>query len=117
MHDPKPDWERRVTERIEIARPCKVYVPRMEKYFHGVTWNISECGVLIQLGRPITLELGQRVYVGIATKRRDGLLKSSEMIPAEVSRSFKTPSDSTAVALRFAAPIDLPITLTLREAA
>jgi len=116
-HDVKPEWERRENGRVDVARPCKVYVPRMEKYIHGVTWNISDGGVLIQLSRPITLEQNQRVYVGIASKRRDGLLRSNEMIQASVLRSFKTPSNSTAVALQFSEPIDVPVQFTLREAA
>src|SRR5690554_3451248 len=72
MHQTKPEWERRDTNRLEIIRPCKVYVPRMEKYLAGTTWNISEGGALLQLNRPVVLERGQRVFVGIAAKRRDG---------------------------------------------
>jgi c-di-GMP-binding flagellar brake protein YcgR len=117
MQTAKPEWERRGNGRLEIVRPCKIYVPRMEKYLHGMTWNISEGGVLVQLSRPITLEHGQPVYVGIATKRRDVLLKVSEMIQAEVLRSLKTPSDSTAVALRFTRDVDVQMPLLLREAA
>ena len=117
MHNVKPEWERRESERLEICRPCKVYVPRMEKYFHGTTWNLSTGGAMIQLSRPLMLERGQRVYVGIASKRRDGLLKADEMIAADVLRSLKTPSDATAVALRFDRQIDVPLQPKLREAA
>jgi c-di-GMP-binding flagellar brake protein YcgR len=113
----KPEWERRGNDRLEIVRPCKVYVPRMEKYFHGTTWNISEGGVLVQLSRPITLEQGQRVHIGIAAKRRDGLLKAGEMIQTEVLRSLKTPSDATVVALRFTQDVNVQLPLLLRQAA
>ncbi len=118
MHQTKPEWERRDTNRLEIIRPCKVYVPRMEKYLAGTTWNISEGGALLQLNRPVVLERGQRVFVGIAAKRRDGLLRASDMLEAEVLRSLRTPSDDTVVAVRFAEPIALPMPLhALREAA
>lgn len=116
-HAATSEWERRESHRLEIARPCKVYVPRMEKYLHGTTWNISTGGVLVQLSRPITLERGERVLIGIATKRRDSILKADEMVDAEVLRSLKTPSDSTAVAMQFAFPIDVPMPVFAREAA
>lgn len=89
----------------------------MEKYFHGTTWNLSIGGAMIQLSRPIALERGEQVLIGVATKRRDAILKAEEMMEAVVLRSLKTPSDSTAVALQFAEPIDVPTPMLSREAA
>jgi c-di-GMP-binding flagellar brake protein YcgR len=117
FHAATSEWERRTADRLEVVRPCKIYVPRMEKYFHGTTWNISDGGVLLQLSRVIALEQSERVLVGIATKRRDVILKADEMLEAHVLRALKTPSDSTALALQFAAPIDLAHPHMLREAA
>lgn len=116
-HAATPDWERRETDRYDYARPCKVYVPRMEKYFAGVTWNISEGGALVQLNTPMHLERGERVLVGIAAKRRDALLKSDEMLEASIARALKTPSDATAIGLQFRTPIAVPVSHPLRKVA
>ena len=93
--------ERRATERLNLARPCKMYVPRIGRYLAGSTWNVSSGGVLLQLDRPAPIEPGDRLFVGVALKRRQPIFCSSEMLEAGVTRVLPTDNDSIAVAVRF----------------
>jgi hypothetical protein len=95
------DWERRTDERVDLARPCKLYFPKAGRYVSGSTWNISAGGVLLQLDLPAHVEPGDRMFVGIALKRRQGVLTASEMFEAEVLRVLQTTDDRVAVAARF----------------
>jgi c-di-GMP-binding flagellar brake protein YcgR len=82
------DHDRRESPRIALSRPCKVFNPRSGKYASGSTCDISAGGMLLRLDRPLAVEAGDRLYVGIAQKRRQTLLKSAEMIEAEVVRTL-----------------------------
>ena len=93
--------ERRANERLNLARPCKTYVPRIGKYLAGSTWNVSSSGALLQLDRPAPIEPGDRLFVGVALKRRQPIFCSSEMMEASVVRVLPTDNDSIAVAIRF----------------
>ncbi len=93
--------ERRASERLDLARPCKMYVPRIGRYLAGLTWNVSSGGALLQLDRPAPIEPGDRLFVGVALKRRQPIFCSSEMLEAGVTRVLPTDNDSIAVAIRF----------------
>jgi len=93
--------ERRASERLNLARPCKTYVPRIGRYVAGSTWNVSSSGALLQLDRPAPIEPGDRLFVGVALKRRQPIFHSSEMMEAGVVRVLPTDNDSIAVAVRF----------------
>ncbi len=93
--------DRRVTERVNLARPCKVYDPASGRYLSGTMWNISDGGAYLELHRRIELRPEQRLCIGVAMKRRQTLLRSTEMLWAEVVRSLSTTDDRTGVGLRF----------------
>jgi hypothetical protein len=95
------DQERRTHERVNVERPCKLYLPRVGKYASGSTWNLSAGGVLLQLDLPVGISPGDRLYVGIALKRRQAVLAAGDMIEAEVLRVQQTTDDRVAVAARF----------------
>ncbi|MHC4083179.1 MAG: PilZ domain-containing protein [Planctomycetota bacterium] len=95
------DGERRAHARVNLARPCKLYLPNVGKYVAGSTWNLSAGGVLLQLDLPAGIALGDRLYVGIALKRRQAVLAASEMIEAEVIRVDRATDDRVDVAARF----------------
>ncbi len=78
-----------------------MYVPRIGRYLAGLTWNVSSSGALLQLDRPAPIEPGDRLFVGIALKRRQPIFCSTEMMEAGVVRVLPTDSDSIAVAIRF----------------
>ena len=105
------DRDRRDGPRVSLSRPCKVFNPRTGKYVAGTTRNLSSGGVGMVLHRPVELEAGDVLYVGIAKKRRQALLKSDEMIEVEVVRSLTSTAGDTAVGVRFVGEhpmIDLP---------
>ena len=99
MHRSKP--ERRCHERITVDRPCKVYHRTLRKYFAGSTTDLSDGGVLLTLHTPVYVQPGERLYMGIALKRRQPLLHAEEMRPVEVLRSAITPDGRRAIAVRF----------------
>jgi hypothetical protein len=95
------DRERRTHARVNLERPCKLYLPHVGRYVAGSTWNLSAGGVLLQLGLPAGVAPGDRMYVGIALKRRQAVLTAGEMIEAEVIRVDRATGDRVEVAARF----------------
>ena len=85
-----PETDRRAHERTNLARPCKLFDPRSGKYVPGTVWNLSDGGALIEVNRPICPVLGELLYLGIAMKRRQGILLRAEMCPARLVRSPQT---------------------------
>ncbi len=110
------ECERRASQRQDLARPCKTYVPRIGRYLAGLTWNVSAGGALLQLDRPAPIEPGDRLLIGVALKRRQPIFCSSEMMEAGVVRVLPTDNDSIAVAIRFIGA-KLDIEPDLRQAA
>jgi hypothetical protein len=95
------DRERRTHARVKLQRPCKLYLPYVGKYVAGSTWNLSAGGVLLQLVLPAGIAPGDRLYVGIALKRRQAVLTAGEMLEAEVIRVDRTTEERVDVAARF----------------
>ncbi len=93
--------ERRTRDRLTLLRPCKVYVPRLGRYLHGSTWNVSPSGALLELDRPVPLEPGDRLFVGVAIKRRQAIFASDDMMGAGILRVLPTDNDCIAVAIHF----------------
>ena len=93
--------ERRTRDRLTLLRPCKVYVPRIGRYLHGSTWNVSPSGALIELDRPAPLEPGDRLFVGVAITRRQAIFASGDMRGAGILRVLPTDNDCIAVAIHF----------------
>jgi hypothetical protein len=108
------DEERREDPRITIRRPCKVYDPRSRKYVAGTTCNVSAGGMLLRLDRRIALEAGDRVFLAISHRRRDGFLSRGDMVEVSVARALAITTGETVLAVHFPAPADdvgLPLAL------
>ena len=101
--------DRRVEPRTEVKCPCKVFDQRTGKYIAGSTWNVSPSGALVQVDRPLKVAPGDRLYVGIAFKRRQGMLFHAEMTEAVVVRSVLTADEHLAVAVRLLEPMSVEI--------
>jgi hypothetical protein len=97
--------ERRAEPRIPLVRPCKAYDPRSRRYVSGTTWNVSRRGVLFELDRPVPLRSGDHLYIGVAYRRREGVLCRGEMLPGRVTRALMTADDRTVVAIELDEPI------------
>ena len=93
--------ERRAHDRLDLERPCKLYIPKTGKYRLGSTWNLSSGGALLQVETPVPLEPGDRVFVGVAMTRRQALFCSGDMHEAGVVRVMPTADDGIALAIHF----------------
>jgi PilZ domain len=98
------DGDRRRHPRQILQRPCKVFDPRGRRYLNAQTSDISGGGALIDLPRLIDLRPGDKVYLGIALKRRDQFLRADEMLESHVVRAVQTVDDHTALAVEFRMP-------------
>lgn len=96
------EGDRRVHPRMEVQQPCKIHDPRSGKYYSGLTRDISTQGLLMEFSRLLNLKPGDLVHVGVAMKRRQGLLQAKEMIEARVVRSMQSVNDQTLLAVEFA---------------
>ncbi len=95
------ETDRRAHERMNLARPCKLFDPRSRKYVPGTIWNLSDGGALIEVNRPICPDLGELLYLGIALKRRQGILLRDEMCPARVVRLKRTVDGRSTLGIQF----------------
>ena len=93
--------ERRIHARVSLTRPCKLYDPTLRKYLPGLTWNVSPSGAFLEVNRPLALRPGDHLFLGIAMKRRQGILTSNDMLEVEILRSMPATGDRTALAVRF----------------
>jgi c-di-GMP-binding flagellar brake protein YcgR len=97
------DRDRREFPRITIQRPCKLFDPRSGKYYAALSVDLSAGGVLIRLERPMHVDPGSSMFLGMAQKRRQALLRSEEMVEVKVVRTIRLTDGSCTLALRFAA--------------
>ncbi|MCI0364439.1 MAG: PilZ domain-containing protein [Phycisphaerales bacterium] len=75
--------------------------PRTGKYLSGMTRDLSCGGLMIDIPRLVNLKEGDKIFVGVAIKRRQGLLLAKEMVEAVVTRATSTVDDHTALAVHF----------------
>ena len=95
------ETDRRSHERTNLARPCKLFDPRSGKYIPGTVWNLSDGGALLEVNRPIHAEEGDSFYLGIAVKRRQGMLHRDEMFLARVVRSQASAEGRSTLGVQF----------------
>ncbi len=93
--------ERRDHERVNQARPCKLYLPATGSYVAGATANVSAGGALLEINRSETPGPGDRLFLGVARNRGQALLAAGEMTEAEVVRVTRTAEKRTTLAVRF----------------
>lgn len=95
MHQPPVltlDEDRRSHPRIAVERPCKIHDPRSGKYHAGTVLDLSAGGMMISINRDLSLMPGDLLYVGVAQKRRQVLLRTDEMMRTRVARFVGGPS-------------------------
>jgi len=94
------DHERRIYVRMSTNRPCKVCEPRSGRYVGGHTCDVSAGGMLIELDRPLPLEPGATILVGVASKRQ-AIIRRDGMLEGRVVRALTHTGGATTVAVRF----------------
>jgi c-di-GMP-binding flagellar brake protein YcgR len=90
-----------VHPRVDYSRQCKVFSAALQKYFLGETVDLSTGGMLIRIAHLVDVRPGDTLHIGVATKRREQLLQSADMLASTVIRSIKTVDDHTVFAVKF----------------
>ncbi|TVQ52297.1 MAG: PilZ domain-containing protein [Phycisphaerales bacterium] len=101
MNEPFLEIDRREHPRVQMTRPGKIFDPRSRKYLAAELRDISEGGMLLHLLSPLAIDPGDEIFVGLAEKRREPMLKRHEMIRSEVVRALGTPSGGMLLAVEF----------------
>jgi c-di-GMP-binding flagellar brake protein YcgR len=96
------DGDRRRHPRVPVQRPCKIFDPNTGRYHSGTTRDLSTGGLLVDVPQLLDIHPGNGIHVGVAMKRRQGLLLAKEMIEAKVVRTMATVDDHTLLGLAFA---------------
>jgi hypothetical protein len=109
--------DRRTHTRIAYVRPCKIFSPSLQRYFLGTTQDLSSGGMLVQVPHPVDVRPGDTLQIGVASKRREQMLRAAEMLRATVIRSMTTVNDHTTFAVRFEQEQNSVESATLRLAA
>ncbi len=95
------DLDRRAHQWLRVARPCKLSVPKTRRYLPGSTRNVSAGGALLRVVAHPAVATGDRLWVGIALTRRQGILLSNQMLKATVVRLARAAGGEMVLALRF----------------
>ena len=111
------ETDRRSHKRTNLARPCKLFDPRSGKYMAGTVWNLSDGGAFLEVSRPIGAEQGDSFYVGIAVKRRQGILHRDEMFRARVVRSQQSSDGRVTMGVQFSDRLAAESGVEIRQAA
>jgi hypothetical protein len=114
---PPVSGDRRIHPRIEYVRPCKIFSPSLQRYFLGTTQDLSSGGMLVQVSHLVDVRPGDALQIGVASKRREQLLRAVEMLRATVIRSMSTVDDHTTFAVKFDQEQSSVDSATLRLAA
>lgn len=105
MIAPTVEGERRRHVRMPLSRSCKIHEPQSGRYIIATTHDISTGGALIEVPRVLSLRPGETIHVGVAMKRRDALLRGTDMLKAAVTRALHTVDDRTMIGLQFDEPL------------
>ncbi len=111
------ETDRRSHERTNLARPCKLFDPRSGKYIPGTVWNLSDGGAFLEVSRPIGTDQGDSFFVGIAVKRRQGILHRDEMYRARVVRSEQSSDGRFTLGVQFTDRLIGECRVEIRQAA
>lgn len=101
-----PSEDRRRWDRLDSTRPCKVFLPRSQRFAPGRTCNISRGGALVTIespgGRP--LAPGDPIDISIVFGRAP-LILAAQMLRGRVLRTECFDADRQLVAVEFAEPL------------
>lgn len=111
------ETDRRSHKRTNLARPCKLFDPKSGKYISGTVWNLSDGGAYLEVNRQIRAEEGDSFYLGIAVKRRQGMLHRDEMFLARVVRSQESAEGRSTLGVQFADRFIGTIPVEIKQAA
>lgn len=81
--------DRREHTRVDMSRPCKVFLPATARSCAGRTRNVSAGGALVELDSPRDLKPGDTMELGIAWTNR-AILPADALVEAKIVRHVST---------------------------
>ena len=96
-----PSEDRRRWERFDTARPCKVFLPRSQRFAPGRTCNVSRGGALVTIETTHPLHPGDPIDVSIVFGRAP-LILAAQMLRGRVVRTEAFDADRQLIAVEFA---------------
>ncbi len=97
--------ERRRHPRSRAIRGCKLLDPRSRKFHGGRTIDIAAGGALIEINRPLAIDIGQTLFIDIVGDATHGLIRAELMHEARVVRVDTTGERNTRLAIAYAEPL------------
>lgn len=96
--------DRRRWDRIDTARPCKVFLPISQRFAPGRTCNVSRGGALVTIESCHPLCVGDPIDITILFGRTP-LVPATHMLRAHVTRTESFDADRQLVAVEFVEPL------------
>ncbi len=93
--------DRRRHTRLNMTRPCKVVVRSAQRFLAARTSNVSVTGALIEVLADRPINVGEIVDVAISWNDAP-IVRSSDLVAAEVTRALIGPSGTQTIGVRFA---------------
>ncbi|MBX9736643.1 MAG: PilZ domain-containing protein [Phycisphaerales bacterium] len=93
--------DRRRHARLNMTRPCKVVVRSAQRFLAARTTNVSVTGALIEVLADRPLSVGEVIDVAISWNDAP-IVRSSELVTAEITRALVGPSGTQTIGVRFA---------------
>jgi c-di-GMP-binding flagellar brake protein YcgR len=110
VSEPKPlsGIERRQAARLPIDRPAKVARHSSARYEPATTVNVSTTGALLEVRSARPVAVGERMGVAVAWAQ-EGLIASTQVLPAMVVRADAISADRQRVAVQFLATAEVEL--------
>lgn len=100
--------DRRLTPRINMSKPCKVFRRGTQRYLAARTNDVSAGGASLAIESPRAVSAGERLDVGVAWSRSPIVLEDA-LVEARVIRVGAFADNRQFVAVAFDVPEVLPL--------
>jgi hypothetical protein len=97
--------DRRRWDRVDLVKPCKVFLPGSGTFAPGRTCNLSRAGLLLTLESARPLRPGDPIEVSIF-HNRSPVISAQELTRARVRRAEVFDTDRQLVAVEFELPAE-----------
>jgi hypothetical protein len=100
--------DRRLTRRLSVSKPCKVFRRGTQRYLAARTNDVSAGGASLEVESSRAVSAGERLDVGVAWSRSPILLEDA-LVEARVVRVGAFSEGRQFVAVAFDVPDVLPL--------
>jgi hypothetical protein len=96
--------DRRRWDRLDTAKPCKVFLPVSQRFAPGRTCNVSRGGALVTIETARPLCPGDPIDITISFSRLP-LVPADRMLRGRITRAETFDADRQLVAIEFDEPL------------